>query len=336
MAASKAKRMTKCALPILLAALGLMACGSPVLPARLSVPARAEVSGLSVTVSEVRVSPDVFVRDMDERTRVLVVIELRSERSRVVDLRELQLTIGGARNREPGWPPISTGVGDPPELLRDGSHAKRLVLEPGRRVRAWVAFGGIGPRRHQDIEQRVELSWPGGDTLVLADPGRTEPWRADAKVRSFGYGFVWVQLSADESAVNGVVAESRWLLDPVMVTTRYGLGARPPEVCCNLAIGMDAGLPIVVDSYWQLAPYAGVEGALLLGDSDVKREDWWGAALGVEASMGHFLPRSGPFPIVRPATPLGIMNVRLALVNWFGDHRAFPSLGMSSSISLSL
>lgn len=332
-------------LPLALA-LALAGCAVQMRPARLAPPVQASPSGLEVEVFEVHVSRDVVEDDFSEASRVLVAFEVRALRSHTLDLAALRLSIGGGPGCEPARAPLATGVGDPPVLLRDGEHVALIVLEPGQSLRAWAAFGDFPERRAREIPERVELFWPGATGLVLSEPGRTEPWDGEPKTFASGYGLYWFQLSADEGSVNGMVSDLRWALGPTILSTRYGVGLRFPRafptgdkgpLCCNLALGADLSLPQPIGRRWSLAPYLGGEAALLLGDhEEVSREHWIGVAAGLEASFGRTSLRHGPFPIDYPRSTLGVLNLRLALVHWFGDDRGLPSFGASTGLSLSL
>lgn len=87
-----------------------------------------------------------------------------------------------------------------------------------------------------------------------------------------------------------------------------------------------------------LSPFVGVETALLVGKhaSEVIRDHWVGPSLGLNVGFAPFHPLRGPFPLEYPPSPLSAYNMHVALVHWFGDHRASPSFGWVTGFSKSI
>lgn len=326
----------------LFAALWLAGCGTLMRPTKLASPVQTDTTGLRATVDEVHVSYDVRARDFTDDSRVLVVLDLDSATPIDLDLRRFKLGLQGAGAPDEWRSALSSGIGDPPEHLFDGEHAPPIHLEAGEHVHAWVAFGQYHPRAQREIPEHVVLVLPDGRRLALATPGATPIWRGDPVRHSQGLG-IWMQASADESAVNLLIEDLRFSVGPVVAHGYWGFGVRMPQLpsrngqdiaCCNLAFGLGASWPLVLNRDFSIAPYVGGEGAVLASKDDVSRRTWIGPAIGVEFSGPPLLPRHGPFPIDYPRSQLGAFNIRAALVHWFGPDRSAPSFGATLSMSV--
>lgn len=326
----------------LLSALYLAGCGTLMRPTKLSVPVQSAGPGVRVTSSEVHVSADVRGRDLSVGSRVLVVLDLDADAPTDLDLRRFKLGLQGVGAPDEWRTALASGVGEAPELLSDGEHASPIHLEPGQHVRAWVAFGQYHPRAQREIPEHVVLVTPGGTRVALSTPGAEPIWHGEPVKNSQGLGLL-VQASADESAVNLLIEDQRFSVGPVVAHGYLGFGVRMPAVssrngqdivCCNIAFGLGASWPLARIGDFTLAPYAGAEGAVLASKDDVSRRTWIGPAVGLELSGPPLWPRHGAFPIDYPRSSLGALNVRAALVHWFGPDRSPPSFGATLAMSI--
>jgi hypothetical protein len=323
-------------------------CGTGMSATHLAPPARLHESGLGIHIAEVHVSSDVRHEDLSGSSRVLVVLDLIADSDTTLELRGAQLSITGIDD-----PPdsntryaLATGIGQPPAVLTDDEFIPPLELRAHAHTRAWVAFGKFGPRAHPELPEKVVLELPSGQQIALSQPGSGPIWHGKTQMTSFGTA-IWVQGSADETSINWAISDNRYVAGPLVIGYRYGVGVRSPIyreghsgdslVCCNVSAAADVAWPVWRTAILTFAPFAGVEASFLANDADVTRRHWIGPSLGVELSAPMQIPRHGPFPIDYPRSLLGNVYLRLALVNWFGPDRSFPSFGymLSSGTSFS-
>jgi hypothetical protein len=311
-------------------------CGTAMSATRIMPAVRVHEHGLGVHIAEVHVSDNVRHRDFSESSRVLVVLDLIADSDARLDLSEARLSLTGIDESESTHRALATGVGQPPRMLEDGVFAPSLELVGGQHLRAWVAFGEFAPRAQRELPERIELALPGGQRLELSRPGHTPVWHGTPPSVSSGTA-VWIQGSADETSINLTAADNRYVAGPLVIGYRYGAGLRAPIyrmdthgdglVCCNVALAADVAWPIWRNDVLMLAPFIGVEAALLTRNPDVTRRNWVGPSLGIELADAMRPPRHGPFPIDYPPSLLGTAYLRVALVHWFGPDRSLPSFG---------
>ncbi len=332
--------------------LGLVAaasagCGTRMKATRLDPPVTTRAAGLVVVAPEVHLSAALRRWDFDDDSRVLVVLQLESEAPLKLNLRKARLRIDDPLREEAARAPVASGVGEPPRRLRDGEFAPPIRLTPGKKETVWIAFGGFAERSAPQLAEVVVLELPvpekpeAAQTLVLSDPGRRPIWRGKPVSMSAGFGYSF-QLSADESALNLCVNDSRWLIGPLALGYGLGLGFRFPQgrseqgdkvVFPNIALHSRLAWPVLIGHMGSLSPYLGFEAAILGGDDDVRRRNWFGPSLGVDMALLPLVPRSGPFPVDYPHSALGAVHFTVGLVHWFGPDREPPHFGMVMSLS---
>jgi hypothetical protein len=313
-------------------------CGTAMTATRLTPPVRSHESGLGVHIAEVHVSRDLRREDFSESSRVVVVLDLIADSATTLELRGARLSIAGIGEsaKSSTRSALASGIGQAPAMLSDGEFAPPLQLEPHAHRRVWVAFGEFGPRAHRELPENVVLELPTGQRLELSRPGSTPVWQGEPQTVSLGTA-LWIQGSADEASFNWAISDSRYVLGPVVLGYRYGFGFREPIykegrsgdefVCCSFSAAADLAWPVWRTGSLAFAPFVGVEASFLPQHSDVTRHTWIGPSLGVELSDPMQIPRHGPFPIDYSRSLLSNVYVRLALVNWFGPDRSFPSFG---------
>lgn len=321
--------------------LGWGAC-TPMLPTTVKPTLYAKQPGLHVRVPEVHLSIDVRRTVFDESSRVIVVMQLLAAKAMKLDLGQIKLGLTDVTGHTEWRTPLASGLDEPPQLLMDDEHAGTVDLAAGKPMRVWVAFGEFKPRQHAEIPERIELVLPYGarERIVLSDPGHLPVWTGEPIARTQSLGLS-MQLSQDESAMNIVLGESRFALEPLVFSYGYGIGVRAPQfpsragqeiVCCNVALETGLSWPLALSRELTIAPYLGFEAAVLASDDTVSRRTWLGPALGLELTGPPLTPRHGPFPVSYPRSLLSAYNVRLALVHWFGPDREAPSFGMTLSV----
>jgi hypothetical protein len=311
-------------------------CGTVMNATRLTPPVRLHEQGLGIHIAEVLVSRDVRSEDFSESSRVIVVLDLIADTDALLDLQRAELSIRGVDTTDSTQRPLASGVGQAPRTLNDGEFVPSIRLPGKQHVRAWVAFGNFPPRSTHELPEHIELKLPGGQKLELSRPGQTPVWQGDSQRSSYGTS-IWIQGSADETAINLSLSDIRFVAGPLLIGLRYGFGARDTNyrsgapgdglVAWNLAIASDVAWPVWRHNRLVLAAFLGVESAFLLSREDVYRRTWVGPSLGLEIASALLVPQHGPFPIDYASSPLGAAFFRLALVHWFGPDREIPSFG---------
>jgi len=311
-------------------------CATTFYPLPLSKPTAASSGQLSVSTPRVAVNVEVLRKETGNDTRLLVVLDLTANEDMLLDLRDSRLLYGSEREQAP----IATGSGEPANELawHQFVFANPLQLKAAQTARAWVVFAGFeGPVAEIPVHMRVRVT-PDLE-ITLSDPGDEPLWQAKQVEVSSGLGGIWVQGSFDQGNVGVAVIDARYVLGPLVLGYRAGVGVQfqpsGATLCCSLPLAADLALPLASGNVvW--SPYVGVEAARFNVEADDlnARSFWVGPVLGLQVGFGPLRSRHGPFPIAQLPSVLTASNLRIGLVHWFGDHRPAPDFGLVLNYSL--
>jgi hypothetical protein len=197
------------------------------------------------------------------------------------------------------------------------------------------------------LAQRAVLRLGDGRAeVVLADPTTNQPrWQvAPARVSGMRLG-TGVLMVSDQLAVCASLAGSSWAVGPIVLQDHVDVILGDSATGAGLGLELRAGWPVALGRprgtarrWFALAPWVGGRSMVATRISAGGGGDFYLAPeVGISLLIGVDRTPRSPFPIVRPPSPTGSIEVSLGYVHWFATGlgaRGVP--GMMTAVSFAL